>query len=159
MSMGERVRGGIRMVSKILYSSNSDEWETPQDLFDELNETYHFDLDVCATEQNAKCRRFFDKAQDGLKKSWGGATIWCNPPYSNVAEWVRKAAEEQQSGTTTVMLVFARTDTRWFHEYIYQKPNVEVRFVKGRLKFSGAKFNAPAPSMIVIFRGKHGTER
>ena len=70
--MGEKVRGCIRMVSKILYSSNSDEWETPQDLFDELNETYHFDLDVCATEQNAKCRRFFDKAQDGLKKSWGG---------------------------------------------------------------------------------------
>ena len=70
--MGERVRGGIRMVSKILYSSKSDEWETPQDLFDKLNETYHFDLDVCATEQNAKCDRFFDAAQDGLKKSWGG---------------------------------------------------------------------------------------
>ena len=70
--MGEKVRGGIRMVSKILYSSKSDEWETPQDLFDKLNETYHFDLDVCATEQNAKCDRFFDAAQDGLKKSWGG---------------------------------------------------------------------------------------
>ena len=70
--MGEKVRGGIRMVSKILYSRKSDEWETPQDLFDKLNETYHFDLDVCATEQNAKCDRFFDATQDGLKKSWGG---------------------------------------------------------------------------------------
>ena len=72
MSTGERARGGVRMVSKILYSRKSDEWETPQDLFDKLNETYHFDLDVCATEQNAKCDRFFDAAQDGLKKSWGG---------------------------------------------------------------------------------------
>lgn len=70
--MVEKVRGGIRVVSKILYSSKSDEWETPQDLFDKLNETYHFDLDVCATEQNAKCDRFFDAEQDGLKKSWGG---------------------------------------------------------------------------------------
>lgn len=72
MSTGEKVRGGIRMVSKILYSRKSDEWETPQDLFDKLNETYHFDLDVCATKQNAKCDRFFDATQDGLKKSWGG---------------------------------------------------------------------------------------
>ena len=158
--MVERVRGGIRMVSKILYSSKSDEWETPQDLFDKLNETYHFDLDVCATEQNAKCDRFFDAAQDGLKKSWGGATIWCNPPYSNITEWVRKAAEEQQNGTTTVMLVPSRTDTKWFHAYVYEKPGVSIQFVKGRLRFGGSKNGAPFPSMIIVFRGiKNGTER
>lgn len=141
------------MISHTLFSSNSDEWETPQSVFDELDAVYHFELDACATDQNAKCSRFFDKAQDGLKQQWGGTTVWCNPPYSRVADWVRKAAEEQQNGTTTVMLIFARTDTRWFHEYIYQKPNVDIIFVKGRLKFSGAKFNAPAPSMVVIFRG------
>ena len=139
------------MTSKIMYSSNSDEWNTPQDLFDKLNETYHFDLDVCATEQNAKCHRFFDKAQDGLRQSWGRYTVWCNPPYSQIADWVRKAAHEQRNGTTTVMLIPARTDTKWFHEYVYEKCGVSIQFVKGRLKFSGAKNCAPFPSMIVVF--------
>ena len=158
--MGEKVRGGIsKMISNAMYSSNSDEWETPQSVFDELDAVYHFDLDVCATVQNAKCSRFFDKAQDGLKKSWGGATVWCNPPYSKVADWVRKASEEQQNGTTTVMLVPSRTDTKWFHAYCYEKPDVEIRFIKGRLKFGHGKNSAPFPSMIVIFRGNHGTER
>lgn len=139
------------MVSKTLYSHKSDEWETPQDLFDKLNETYHFDLDVCATEQNAKCRRFFDKAQDGLRQSWGGYTVWCNPPYSQIVDWVRKAAHEQRNGTTTVMLIPARTDTKWFHECVYEKRGVSIQFVKGRLKFSGAMNSAPFPSMIVVF--------
>lgn len=139
------------MVSKTLYSHKSDEWETPQDLFDKLNEKYHFDLDACATEQNAKCRRFFDKAQDGLRQSWGGYTVWCNPPYSQIVDWVRKAAHEQRNGTTTVMLIPARTDTKWFHEYVYKKRGVSIQFIKGRLKFSGAMNSAPFPSMIVVF--------
>ena len=142
------------MISKTLYSSNTDEWETPQTVFNELDAVYHFDLDVCATQQNAKCKRFFDKAQDGLKKSWGGATVWCNPPYSRVDDWVRKAAEEQQNGTTTVMLVPSRTDTKWFHAYCYEKPGVSIQFVKGRLRFSGATVNAPFPSMVLVFRGE-----
>lgn len=139
------------MISKVLYSHKSDEWETPQDFFDKLNETYHFDLDVCATEQNAKCIRFFDSEQDGLKKSWGGATVWCNPPYSNIAAWVKKATEEQRNGTTTVMLVPARTDTKWFHGYVYEKPGISIQFVKGRLRFGEATKNAPFPSMLIIF--------
>lgn len=142
------------MISKTLYSSNTDEWETPQTVFNELDAVYHFDLDVCATEQNAKCKRFFDKAQDGLKKSWGGAAAWCNPPYSRVADWVRKAAEEQKNGTTTVMLVPSRTDTKWFHAYCYEKPDVEIKFIKGRLKFGNSKINAPFPSMVLVFRGE-----
>lgn len=142
------------MISKTLYSSNTDEWETPQTVFNELDAVYHFDLDVCATEQNAKCKRFFDKAHDGLKKSWGGAAVWCNPPYSRVADWVRKAAEEQKNGTTTVMLVPSRTDTKWFHAYVYEKPDVEIKFIKGRLKFGHSKVNAPFPSMVLVFRGE-----
>ena len=146
-------------TTKGIFSHATDEWETPQDFFDELNRIYHFDLDVCATEQNAKCDRFFNSKQDGLKKSWGGATIWCNPPYSNIIEWCRKATEEQQNGTTTVMLVPARTDTKWFHEYVWQKQNVDVQFVRGRLRFGGSNQNAPFPSMVIVFRGiQDGTE-
>lgn len=139
------------MLSNVLYSHKSDEWETPQDVFDRLNDKYHFDLDACATDQNAKCLRFFDKAQDGLRQSWGGYTVWCNPPYSQITDWVRKAAHEQWNGTTTVMLIPARTDTKWFHEYVYEKRGVSIQFLKGRLKFSGAMKSAPFPSMIVVF--------
>lgn len=139
------------MLSNVLYSHKSDEWETPQDVFDRLNDKYHFDLDACATDKNAKCLRFFDKAQDGLRQSWGGYTVWCNPPYSKIKDWVRKAAHEQRNGTTTVMLIPARTDTKWFHEYVYEKRGVSIQFLKGRLKFSGSMNSAPFPSMIVVF--------
>lgn len=112
------------------------------------NAEFHFDLDVCATPENAKCERFFTKAEDGLKQSWGGGTVYCNPPYGReIAKWVKKASEED---ALTVMLIPARTDTRWFHDYIYGKH--EVRFIRGRLKFGGSMNAAPFPSMIVVFR-------
>ena len=131
----------------IMYHHNSDEWETPQDLYDELDREFHFTLDPCCSEENRKCTKYFTKAENGLMQSWGGQTVFCNPPYSQAAQWVEKAAGEN---ATTVMLLPARTDTRWFHEYIYH--HAEIRFIKGRLKFSGAKNSAPFPSMIVIFR-------
>ena len=85
----------------------------------------------------------------------GGGTVWCNPPYGRtIGQWVRKASQEAQDGATVVMLLHARTDTRWFHDYIYQQPNVEIRFVRGRLKFGGSRNNAPFPSMVVVFRPK-----
>lgn len=128
------------------FMSHSNEWETPQDLFDELNREFGFTLDVAATEQNAKCARFYDRAQDGLTQPWDGV-CWCNPPYGReIAKWVKRAAEVS---STVVMLLPARTDTRWFHDYIYGK--AEIRFIRGRLRFSGATVNAPFPSMIVIF--------
>ena len=135
-----------------LYSSRSEEWETPQDFFDELNREFHFTLDVCALPENAKCSRYFTPVDDGLRQPWTGR-VWCNPPYGKtISQWCRKASEEiQKDAELIVMLVHARTDTKWFHEYIYQKPGVEIRFVKGRLKFSGAD-RAPFPSMVVIFR-------
>ena len=126
-----------------------EDWETPQELFEELNREFNFELDVCADESNRKCERYFTKAQNGLVQSWGGVTAWCNPPYGReIANWVRKASEE--SGTV-VMLLPARTDTRWFHEFVWKK--TEIRFIKGRLKFGGAKASAPFASMVVIFRG------
>lgn len=136
-----------------LFTSNTDEWETPQDFFNTLDAEFHFTLDVCATAENAKCEAYYTRETDGLLQPWTG-NVWCNPPYGKtIGQWCRKASEEiKKRADLIVMLIHARTDTRWFHEYIYNKPGVEVRFVKGRLKFGGASYNAPFPSMIVVFR-------
>lgn len=138
------------MNTDVMFSSKTDLWETPQELFDELNHEFHFTLDVCALPENAKCSVYYTPQQDGLSKPWNGV-IWCNPPYGKgVGEWVRKALFASIGGATVVMLLPARTDTRWFHEYIYGK--AEIRFIKGRLKFGGSKNSAPFPSMIVVFK-------
>lgn len=140
------------MNTKIMFSSKTDLWETPQDLFDELNEEFHFNLDVCALPENAKCNKFYTPDDDGLIKPWTGV-CWCNPPYGReIGKWIRRAWISSAVGNTVVMLLPARTDTKWFHEYIYNKNRVEVRFLRGRLKFGNAKNSAPFPSMIVIFR-------
>ena len=138
-----------------MFSSATDNWSTPQDFFDKLNDEFHFTLDVCADENNHKCEHYYTKEIDGLSRPWIG-TIWCNPPYGRkIGEWVRRAHFSSHIGSATVvMLLPARTDTRWFHEYIYNQPNTEIRFIKGRLKFGGCKNSAPFPSMVVIFRSK-----
>jgi len=137
------------MVNKVLFSSKSDEWETPQDLFDKLNREFEFDLDVCATKENTKCRNWYGEELDGLKQNWQGHIVFCNPPYSQISDWVKKASEEVNSDTKIIMLIPARVDTQWFHKYIYNK--AEIRFIKGRLKFGDSKNSAPFPSMVVIF--------
>lgn len=130
-----------------MFSSKTDLWATPQDFFEKMNEEFGFNLDVCATKENAKCDRFFTINDDGLSKDWGGAVCWCNPPYGReIGKWVKKASESD----FCVMLLPARTDTRWFHDYIYGK--AEIRFLKGRLKFGESKNAAPFPSMIIIFK-------
>ena len=135
------------MNTKAIFSHKTPIWETPQALFDELDREFHFETDVCALPENAKCKRFFTPEMDGLKQEWTGV-CWCNPPYGRViAGWVKKAAE---SKATTVMLLPNRTEMGWFHEYVLGK--AEVRFIRGRLKFGGAKYNAPFGSMIVVFR-------
>lgn len=139
-------------MNKVLFSNNSDEWSTPQQLFDSLDEEFEFNLDPCSTEENHKCDLFFTAETDGLKQNWGGYRVFCNPPYSNISEWVEKAFRETRNDNTLVVLLIpSRTDTRYFHDYIYQR--AEIRFVKGRLKFGESKNSAPFPSMIVIFRG------
>lgn len=139
------------MNTELMFSSKTDLWETPQDLFDKLNNEFQFTLDVCATPENAKCDKFYTKEQDGLKHPWKG-TVWCNPPYGRgIGQWVRRALFASVSGATVVMLLPARTDTKWFHDYIYKRNNVEIRFIRGRLKFGGSKNSAPFPSMVVVF--------
>lgn len=138
-------------INEALFSSKTEEWETPQDLFNELDAEFHFDIDVCATPKNAKCRKYFTKDQDGLRQSWQGLTVWCNPPYGkHVAEWVKKCYEESLRGGTVVMLLPARTDTKYFHDYIYHK--AEIRFIRGRLRFGDSKNSAPFPSMLIVYR-------
>lgn len=139
------------MLNESLFTSKSDEWETPKELFDNLDNEFHFDLDPCADDANHKCEKYYTATDDGLSKSWGGCKVFCNPPYSKISEWVEKAFREtRQDNTLVVMLIPSRTDTKYFHDYIYQRS--EIRFVRGRVKFSD-KGSAPFPSMIVIFRG------
>ena len=141
------------MNTEVMFSSKTDLWETPQDLFDRLDAEFGFDLDACALPQNAKCAAYYTPEQDALSQPWDGV-VWCNPPYGrNIGKWVQKAREEnRRNNNYIVMLLPARTDTRWFHDYILGK--AEIRFIRGRLKFGGSKNSAPFPSMVVVFRPK-----
>lgn len=132
------------------YSSKTDEWETPQDLFDKLHAEFNFVMDVCANDKNAKCMHYFNKQEDGLKQNWSEYyRCWMNPPYGRqIGKWVQKAYEESRNGAIVVCLLPARTDTRWWHDYCMKG---EIRFIRGRLKFGGCKDNAPFPNAIVIF--------
>lgn len=137
-----------------MYSSKTCEWETPQWLFDKLDGTYHFDLDVCARPENAKCGRYYTPEQDGLAQNWEGV-CWMNPPYGReIGKWVRKAYETAEQGGTVVCLLPARTDTMWWHDYCMRG---DIRFLRGRLKFGNAQNSAPFPSAIVVFGGHVAT--
>jgi len=130
------------------FKSERTTWETPPDVFDKLDAEFGFTLDVCATADNAKCKRYFTPDDDGLSQDWGRETCWMNPPYGReIGEWIRKAYE---SNALVVALLPARTDTKWFHNYIYEKAS--IRFIKGRIRFVGATSGAPFPSMVVIWR-------
>ncbi len=141
------------MNIKGVFSSETDEWATPQSLFDRLNQEFRFDLDVCATAENAKCADFYTKEQDGLKQSWRGHRVWCNPPYGRaVGDFVKKAYLETRGGevdTICVCLVASRTDTAWWQDYAMRAS--EIRLIRGRVKFGGAVSGAPFPSALLIF--------
>lgn len=141
------------------------EWETPSELFEPLDAEFVFTLDVAASHDNALCQWDWTAEDDGLKQPWGPhKAAWCNPPYGpGIGRWLAKAAEERLKGVTTVCLLPARTDTKWWHEWVWDKSThhtrtgVEVRFLKGRVRFLLGGKPAPAgstfPSVIVVFRG------
>lgn len=135
-------------------TSSRDDWETPQSLFDKLDAIHCFTLDPCATEGNAKCQKFYTVEDDGLAKSWAGEVVFCNPPYGrNIGAWYRKCYDESERAKV-VLLAPARTDTSYFHDYVYHKDGVVIEFLRGRLRFElgGVALNAaPFPSMIVTF--------
>ncbi len=143
------------------FSSVTDKWSTPQTFFDRVNDVYGpFDVDACASKENAKANVFYDESENGLTKPWcydsGEGSVWMNPPYGRgIGEWVKKAYLESRNGCTVVCLLPARTDTKWFHEYCSRGT---VIFLKGRLKFGAAKNSAPFPSMLVIFH-RTGVDR
>jgi len=137
-----------------MFSSEKDNWETPQVFFDKLNSNFHFTLDAAATKENTKCGEYLTNA---LTEKWTGR-VFCNPPYGRTITglFVQKAVLEHRLGNAEliVMLLPARTDTKWFHTYIYNK--AEIRFLKGRLKFEMggvSKDAAPFPSMLAIYKG------
>ena len=137
-------------MNPALHSSDRMDWETPPDFFEELHREFGFTLDVCATPENAKVRRYFTPEDDGLAQDWGDNICWCNPPYGRqIGDWIRKAYEESQRAATVVLLIPARTETAYWHDYVMRG---EVRFIRGRLKFVGARYNAPFPCAVVIFR-------
>lgn len=143
------------MVNKGLFTSQKDDWETPKDFFEKIDAHFDFEWDLAASNSNNKCSKFFTKENSALKEDWGGLNgwLWCNPPYGKeLRHWVRKASE---SCANVVMLIPARTDTSYWHDYIFDK--AKVVFLRGRLKFEingEPKDAAPFPSALVIFKNK-----
>ena len=132
-----------------LFSAASDEWNTPQWLYDALNKEFGFTLDPCSDGTNAKCENFYTAADCPLSKDWGDNVVFMNPPYSANEEWMRKGYSAAQHGATVVCLVPSRTDTAWWHRYAMKG---EIRFLRGRLKFGDSENSAPFPSVVVVFR-------
>lgn len=136
-----------------MFSSKSNEWATPQSFFDKLNDIYGpFTLDAAASDDNYKVANYYTQADDSLSQNWEGNRVFLNPPYGRaLKDWVRKGYEEgQKDNTTVVMLIPARTDTKYWHEWVMKAD--EIRFVRGRIKFGDGSNSAPFPSAVVVFR-------
>lgn len=146
------------------------EWQCPDELFQELDNEFHFTLDACAQPFSAKCKKFFTPKDDGLAQNWKGHTVWCFPPSGvcQLRDWVRKAAHEaKKANTTVVMLLPVSTDARWFHEHILHANGVTLRFLPARVHYENLmlptwakegtaqpqKKGSMRPSMVVIFTG------
>jgi len=145
------------LTQKIMFSSKSDNWETPQTFYNKLNSQFNFTLDPCATAHNTKCDKFYTPEEDGLSKSWANERVFVNPPYGNISEWVEKAYAESQKGALVVLLIPSRTDTKYWHDFIMPAAS-KIYFVKGRLKFENGEDkpnSAPFPSAVVVFGGMH----
>ena len=131
------------------FSSKTDDWATPQWLFDALNKEFLFTLDPCSSHGNAKCQKHFTPAENGLAQDWNDDIVFMNPPYGRqIGRWLAKAYSSARAGATVVCLIPARTDTKWWHRFAMKG---EIRLIVGRLKFGEARHSAPFPSAIVIF--------
>ena len=143
------------MLNKGLFTSDKNYWETPQFLFDELHAKYNFTIDVASSGENAKVDNYYTEEDDALKKKWEGR-VFVNPPYGReIKHWVKKAYEEslKHYNECVVMLIPSRTDTTYWHDYIFGKAK-DIEFIKGRLKFElNGKPSGPAPfpSAIITF--------
>lgn len=147
-----------RVNTNLMFSSKEEKWQTPDDVFNKLNEEFNFTLDPCCQHDSAKCQKYYTPVENGLIQSWENEIVFVNPPYGReLKKWVKKSHDEViENGSTVVMLIPARTDTSYFHDYIYNK--FEIRFLRGRIKFVNPETkkqgdSAPFPTMIVIMRG------
>lgn len=135
------------------FKSIRQDWPTPDDVFLPLQEEFQFTLDAAASAENAKAALFFSEEHDAMVQDWGRHIVWLNPPYGkgySLGAWVLRAYTASTFGATVVMLVPARTNTVWFHDYCFARG--EVRFIRGRPKFGDAVHGLPQPLCIVIFR-------
>lgn len=134
------------MLNRVVFSSATNDWYTPKEVFEGLHKEFNFQDDPCP----------LNSLIDGLSRDWK-SPAFVNPPYSDLKTWSKKAYEEAQKGCTSVLLIPSRTDTKWWHDYILKAQ--EIRFIKGRLKFGGCKNNAPFPSCIVVFKPSSGQQK
>lgn len=141
-------------MNRVVLSSDRMDWATPRAFFAALNAEFGFDIDVCASADNACLARYWTEADNALYQDWAGLRCWMNPPFGHgIGKWVAKAWNESRNGSELVVcLIPARTCTRWWHEYVVNA--AEIRFIRGRMRFSGHTVNAPFPCAIVVFR--HG---
>lgn len=136
---------------KSMVSSKSNEWETPQDLYDKLNDEFNFTLDPCCKPETAKCDRYFTIKENGLLQDWSKDIVFMNPPYGgHTGEWMEKAHAESLRGSIVVCLIVSSTDRSYWHEFIFPFAS-EIRFLRGRIKFGQSKSTAPFASAIIIF--------
>lgn len=141
------------------FSSKKQDWATPPDFFELYNKIYKFKLDLACTQENCLCPEgYYLEHYNSLEEEWHqdleGKWGWLNPPYGReLKHWIKKTADEAELGAKIVLLIPARTDTAYFHDYIYKNPRADVSFIRGRLKFGDSKNSAPFPSMIVVFNG------
>ena len=140
------------------YSSKSNEWSTPQWLYDYLNEKYKFTLDPASDGENQKCSKFYTQLDNGLEQDWYNDSVFCNPPYGReLSKWVKKAFEESLLGDNPIVLLIpARPDTSYWHDYIFNKADT-ILFIRGRLKFGDSNNSAPFPSAIIIYNDVNKT--
>lgn len=137
-------------MDAVHFSSATNEWETPADLFYELDAEFHFTLDPCCTHENSKCAKHYTATEDGLSRSWAGEVVFMNPPYGRaIGAWIKKAYREAMAGAVVVCLIPSRTDTAYWHDYVMSA--TEIRYIRGRLRFGNSKNSAPFPSAIVVF--------
>lgn len=139
-------------INNALYSSAKEDWETPPELFNELNKEFNFKCDLAANADNHKCDKYYSGYNSSLNCRWMpfDGPFWLNPPYGrDIKKWVKKAYEESKLGAKIVCLLPSRTGAAWFQDYVLGK--AEIRFLRGRLKFVGAKHSAPFDSVIAIY--------
>jgi site-specific DNA-methyltransferase (adenine-specific) len=158
----QEASGTSRTLPAVVFSRLRDDWETPPDLFEPLQREFDLRVDAAASRTNTKCPEYFGPGSESRLNAlsaepWPIDRYWLNPPYSQTRAFMTKAAAAAEAGSLVVALVAARTDVRWWHQHVWDasrgalRSHVQIRFLKGRVKFVGGQHSAPFPSALVIF--------